>query len=63
MRRTRPSTCLWAPACRTCRTAGSGCRSPAAAGRRPSSAGGRGTSPYPWLPGDTGERETNMELQ
>lgn len=46
--------CLWAPVCRTCRTAGSGCRSPVTGGRRPSSAGGRGTSLYPWLPGDTG---------
>lgn len=48
----RPSTCLWAPACRTCQTAGSGCRSPAADGRRPSSAGVRGTSLYLWLPGN-----------
>lgn len=41
--------CLWAPVCRTCRTAGSGYQSPVTAARRPSSAGGRGTSLYRWL--------------
>ena len=54
--------CLWAPVCRTCRTAGSGCRSPEADGRRPSSAGGRGTSPYPWLPGETGREDTAVRV-
>lgn len=54
------STCLWAPTCRTCQTAGSGCRSPAAAARRPWSAGGRGTSLYPWLRED---RNTAAQLQ
>lgn len=52
------SMCLWAPACRTCRTAGSGCQSPVTGGRRPSSAGGRGTSLYPWLQ----EKKTHKNL-